>query len=562
MDHDFVRQVYAASYRRLVGQLYGVCGDLGQAEEVVREAFARAIQHERQFRRADNPEAWLRKVAVDLSRSRWRHRFLGEPPWQARRSDVRPELSPEQLALVADLQQLPAAQRQVIALLCFGDLQGYEVAEAMDAPIGSIRKQLIRGRSALDVLWSERADEPRRDLGDLLDPVVSLAASEAARTADFAVVEQRGWDRARRVRTATVGVVTAVVAVGVVGTALTARDDDRAESDDRIREFDGPDGELAEAIEAGDVDPVLRMPSADGEELLTTWRYFNESEVLDPLRATNYGVTLTIDGERHWSDLTVGTIYRIEALDDGFLLLWNNRTEYVTEEGVRLVRFGGAPAHLDAPELDGVRPLLLTDGRYYAVESTDATAAPIPELDDADPGQCGDRVVRASDGALWAVERGGERLVRHEPDGSTSSYHYATRAVVAATVVERDGQVGVAWIAAGGDLGLSVYDAGADKIATFDYPDVGGCEFDAAVLPDGRMLVSGSAGTTRSLDDTWRTASQLPLVPTAAEHGLVEAGDYLCAGLSSRIGGYQLSADDTLTCTTDGELWQRVGLAD
>ena len=50
MDDDFVRQVYEASYRRLVGQLYGVCGDLGEAEDVVQEAFARAIQHERKFR--------------------------------------------------------------------------------------------------------------------------------------------------------------------------------------------------------------------------------------------------------------------------------------------------------------------------------------------------------------------------------------------------------------------------------------------------------------------------------------------------------------------------------
>src|SRR5262245_27905667 len=133
MDRDFVREVYAASYRRLVGQLYGVCGDLGRAEETVQEAFARAIQHGRQLRHADNPEAWLRRVAVDLSRSRWRHRVRGEPPWLARRTGVHPDLSSDQLALIAALQQLPEAQRQVIALLCLGDLQAYEVAGSMDA---------------------------------------------------------------------------------------------------------------------------------------------------------------------------------------------------------------------------------------------------------------------------------------------------------------------------------------------------------------------------------------------------------------------------------------------
>jgi hypothetical protein len=271
---------------------------------------------------------------------------------------------------------------------------------------------------------------------------------------------------------------------------------------------------------------------------------------------------LTVDGERHWSDLAVGTIYRVEPLDDGFLLLWDNRTEFVDEEGVRPVHFRGAPARLDDPAIDGVRPLLLSNGRYYAVQSADATAAVIPELDDAGTGRCGDRVVRTSDGALWAVEPDGEQLVRFEPDGSMTSYRFARRAPVAATVVERDGQIGLAWIAAGGDLRMSVYDDGADRVATFDYPDVGGCEFDAAVLPDGRLLVSGPSGTARSLDDSWHAASLQPLVPAAAERGLVEAGDYLCAGLSSLAGGYQLSFEDTLTCTTDGELLQQVGLAD
>jgi hypothetical protein len=32
-DTDMVRAVFEASYRRLVGQLYGVCGDLTEAEE-------------------------------------------------------------------------------------------------------------------------------------------------------------------------------------------------------------------------------------------------------------------------------------------------------------------------------------------------------------------------------------------------------------------------------------------------------------------------------------------------------------------------------------------------
>jgi len=69
---EFVRDVYEASYRRLVTQLVGPCGDIPTAEEVVQEAFVRAIAQGAAFRRTDNPEAWLRQVAVNLARSRWR----------------------------------------------------------------------------------------------------------------------------------------------------------------------------------------------------------------------------------------------------------------------------------------------------------------------------------------------------------------------------------------------------------------------------------------------------------------------------------------------------------
>jgi RNA polymerase sigma-70 factor, ECF subfamily len=159
MDTDLVRQVYEASYRRLVGQLYGVCGDLGEAEEVVQEAFARAIQHERKFRRADNPEAWLRTVAVNLSRTRWRRRIVGERlQRKAHRTEAQPELSPDHVALVAALRQLPGAQRQVIALHHLADLPVHEVAETVGAPVGTVKARLSRGRARLAELLNEREE--------------------------------------------------------------------------------------------------------------------------------------------------------------------------------------------------------------------------------------------------------------------------------------------------------------------------------------------------------------------------------------------------------------------
>src|SRR4029079_5303922 len=77
-----IRELYAASYRRLLSQLIGVTGSVAEAEDVVQEAFVRGLDHPRRLLGADNPEAWLRTVAVNLARSRWRRtqRFLGLAP--------------------------------------------------------------------------------------------------------------------------------------------------------------------------------------------------------------------------------------------------------------------------------------------------------------------------------------------------------------------------------------------------------------------------------------------------------------------------------------------------
>jgi RNA polymerase sigma-70 factor (ECF subfamily) len=42
-ESAYVREIYEASYRRLVAQAYAVAGDRVEAEDAVQEAFARAV---------------------------------------------------------------------------------------------------------------------------------------------------------------------------------------------------------------------------------------------------------------------------------------------------------------------------------------------------------------------------------------------------------------------------------------------------------------------------------------------------------------------------------------
>jgi RNA polymerase sigma-70 factor (ECF subfamily) len=157
---DRVQEVYATSYRRLVGQLTGVTGDPVEAEDAVMEAFARAVNSSRSFLSADNPEAWLRTVAVNVTRTRWRRtRYFRDVSHRLGAAEAYDDLPDDRLALLAALRQLPAAQREAIALHHLADLPVQEVAETVGAPVGTVKARLTRGRAALAVLLSEPAPD-------------------------------------------------------------------------------------------------------------------------------------------------------------------------------------------------------------------------------------------------------------------------------------------------------------------------------------------------------------------------------------------------------------------
>lgn len=150
-----LQELYAASYRRLLGQLIGVTGSVAEAEDVVQEAFVRGLDHPARLLGAENPEAWLRTVAVNLARSRWRRtqRLVGLLP----RLVERPGGGDTEghVVLLQALRRLPAGQREVIALHHLADLTVEQVAATLGLPTGTVKARLSRGRAALSILLVE-----------------------------------------------------------------------------------------------------------------------------------------------------------------------------------------------------------------------------------------------------------------------------------------------------------------------------------------------------------------------------------------------------------------------
>lgn len=160
---DPIQRCFDESYGRLVRQLYGVCGDRAEAEDVVAEAFVRAVSKRRTFERLDSPEAWLRTVAVNIARSRHRRKVLGEKlMFRSHDEEVGPRDAVDdrgdRVDVVAALRLLPQEQREALALHYLADLPVAEVAEAVGAPVGTVKARLSRGRTALAAVMT--ADEP------------------------------------------------------------------------------------------------------------------------------------------------------------------------------------------------------------------------------------------------------------------------------------------------------------------------------------------------------------------------------------------------------------------
>jgi RNA polymerase sigma factor (sigma-70 family) len=162
-QNESLRDLYDGCYRRLVGQLYAICGNLGEAEDAVQEAFVRAVEKPRRFAAVDNPEAWLRVVALNVVRRHFRRMkryrgLLSRAAASMPAGDV-PGLSPDHVQLVDALRQLPLEQREAITLHHIVDLPVREVALQLGVPEGTVKARLARGRARLAPLVQEFADD-------------------------------------------------------------------------------------------------------------------------------------------------------------------------------------------------------------------------------------------------------------------------------------------------------------------------------------------------------------------------------------------------------------------
>lgn len=147
--HGFVAARSAALFR---GALV-LTGNREAAEDLVQETLERACRKWRTIAAKDAPDAYVRRIMVNLANDRWR-KFRRMVPQQDSGSD---RAAPgdeygrvdSRDQLVRALQRLPMRMRTVVVLRYFHDLSDAEIAADLRISPSTVRSQLARGMEKL-----------------------------------------------------------------------------------------------------------------------------------------------------------------------------------------------------------------------------------------------------------------------------------------------------------------------------------------------------------------------------------------------------------------------------
>jgi RNA polymerase sigma-70 factor (ECF subfamily) len=166
-------ETLAALVSQYAGTLYRVAFSVlrspADAEDAVQEAFLRVLRHRDTLGEVRDQRVWLIRIVwnIVLDRKR-RAKTRPETDDVADLARVLPSdgLSAEQIAsaaqhhahVLAQVERLPAKEREVLMLSAFEELNSVEIAEVLGITESSVRSRLFRARNLMaDLLQHTRS---------------------------------------------------------------------------------------------------------------------------------------------------------------------------------------------------------------------------------------------------------------------------------------------------------------------------------------------------------------------------------------------------------------------
>ena len=149
-------------YREFVGSraaslhrtAYLLCGDWHLADDLVQEPLAKAFRHWKRVQRADNPDAYVRRILVNEYNRRWQTpREVPLRPEEGDHGEVASDPA-DAVAMRADLLEalleLPPRQRATVVLRYLDGLSERETAAALGCSEGTVKSQTSRALTTLN----------------------------------------------------------------------------------------------------------------------------------------------------------------------------------------------------------------------------------------------------------------------------------------------------------------------------------------------------------------------------------------------------------------------------
>ncbi len=142
--------------RQLRHYAFLLCGDWHLADDLVQETLVKVYRHWDRVRRAEDPDAYVRRILVNEVTRHWRrHRHSAVPFESYAEQPTEIDLAngvTDRVALLAALQQLGPRQLATVVLRYFQGLSERETAHALGCSQGTVKSQTSRALRILSTV--------------------------------------------------------------------------------------------------------------------------------------------------------------------------------------------------------------------------------------------------------------------------------------------------------------------------------------------------------------------------------------------------------------------------
>lgn len=164
LSEPLQKEVYREFYSLVYPMVYVIVKDHGASEEIIQDAFLRAVTKIDQIEQAEKLESWLRTLTKNIALSflkKWRRQrdelssedvFINRSAtWKGGELPTEQEVEGKMMkeAITEYMAHLKPEYRKILGMRWIHNFSYKEIAEFLDTTEGSVRQKLFRAREAI-----------------------------------------------------------------------------------------------------------------------------------------------------------------------------------------------------------------------------------------------------------------------------------------------------------------------------------------------------------------------------------------------------------------------------